>query len=172
MSKIQLRLLRENLPPFTFDLDFWFKPVTLYNLQTVKEDVLKVEQYHYEDIDWDKTPNYEEVEKRVASGSTCHLFYYRDLCLGWHWTSTVVTYDWITPIQELKPNEIYGGGAFISRKNKPSPSTALYFWRQGLEYDLNYHNADTMYLYTDDWNRSSTQLCYRNGFKDYSFLVV
>lgn len=170
MGKIQLRLLREDLPSFNFNSDFWFKPITLSNIEEVKDDIDKVEQYHYQDIEWDSIPNYNIVKKRLTNGSVCHLFYYRDLCLGWHWTSTVITFDWITPVQQLNSKEIYGGGAFISRKYKPSASTSLYFWRQGLEYDLDYHNADIMYLYTDDWNRASTQLCYKNGFKDYNFL--
>ena len=171
MDKVQLRLLRQDLPQFEFNPDFWFKPITIFNIQTVKEDINKVISYHHEDIDWEGIPDFDTVQNRLMSGSTCHLFYYKSTCLGWHWTSTVITYDWIEPIHELKSNEIYGGGAFISRKNKPFPSTALYFWRQGLEYDLDYHNADIMYLYTDNWNRSSTQLCYRSGFKDYNFLV-
>jgi len=171
MEKTQLRLKREDLIDWQNDNRYWFYTLTSESLEDNRENIDRVEQFHLQDIQWDGTPNFEEVKKRIFAGSQCHLWMFEDKCLGWHWTSDTVTLDWKTSIQTLKQNELYIGGAFLSRVFKPSARASLYFFRQGFEYSFKLHKADTMYLYTDSWNRASSLLCMKCGFTKYEFLV-
>ena len=172
MAIVQLRLLLEDLPKFSFNKDYWFDTIQLSSIEDYREKIDKVILHHHEDIDWDAIPVFDSVKKRIESGSSCHLWMYKDQALGWHWTNgTCVAKDWMSCHQTLGENEMYIGGAFLSRRYKPSATSSYYFYRQGFEYSFKYHQADTMYLYSDDWNRASAQLCYKCGFEEYEFLV-
>lgn len=170
-DKVQLRLLKENLPEFKYNDEYHFISLNLSTVDFYSKEIKEIISYHYEDIDWDGIPDYQTVKDRLAFGSRCHLWMHNSQCLGWHWTNgECITYDWVTCAKELKPNELYGGGAFLSKKNKPHASSAYYFYRQGIEYSILLHRKEVMYLYADSWNRASTQLSYKCGFKPYNFV--
>jgi len=172
-SKIkQFRLLRKDFCSHVFDDKYWFKTLSVDTLEDNIQYVSKVIEYHHEDLDWDNTPTIEVVKDRLEFGSKVHLWMYENKCYGWHWTNTnCVTIDWKSYHQGIKENEIYIGGALVSRKHKPNRgNSAWYFYRQGFEYSFDIDNTDTMYLYSDDWNRASSILCFKTGFTTYNFL--
>ena len=168
----QFRLFKADLVPHTYNDKYWFKTIDTQSFAENIEDIEKVIQYHYEDLNWDDTPTTEVVLDRLKFGSQCHLWMYEERCLGWHWTNpNCITLDWKSEYQPLKSNEIYIGGALVSRQHKPDKgNSARIFYRQGFEYSFKFTNTDIMYLYSDSWNRASAQLCLRNGFKYFNFL--
>ena len=167
----QFKLLKENLPNHIDDNRYWFDTVNKTNVRKHKANLQIVLNFILDELEWDYGPNMQDVFDRIEFGSLCHLWMYDDNVLGWHWTNDeCVTHDWKTFAQKIKSNEIYIGGAFVSRNNKPSASSAIYFYRQGFEYSFELSNTNTMYLYSDYWNRASAQLCYKCGFTKYNFL--
>lgn len=169
---VQFRLFKEDLKIGNIDTDYWFNQISINDLPTHIDNLNKVIEYHHEDIgDWIGIPTLDIIKERLEFGSHCNLFMYHDLVLGWYWThNDYVTSDWKSAIQKLKNNEIYIGGAFISRKQKPSPLSSYKFYTQGFKFSLDIEEKDTVYLYSDDWNRASAQLCYKCGFTKYNFL--
>ena len=76
----------------------------------------------------------------------------------------------IESIQELSEGEIYGGGAFLSRKVERPPNSGLIFYNLTFDYWLNEMNNDCILQYSDNWNRVSSIMSYKNGFKNYNFI--
>lgn len=169
---IQFRLLKQDLPDFNFDSNYWFDIIDASNINDRIHDIEFVSKIISEELrEWKKYPTPTDVIERINFGSICNLWYYKENLLGWHWTNNDwITTDWKTPYQKLKSNEIYIGGAFLSRRYKPSASSSLYFYRQGFEFSLKTQNKNTMYLYSDFWNRASAQLSYKCGFTKYNFI--
>lgn len=169
---VQLRLLKKDLPKFKPNNKYWFDTVTSFNLNDYIDKLKLVSQLIHTELNWDGAPTINDSIDRLNFGSVCNLFMYGDLCIGWYWTNSYcITEDWKTEYQKIKSNEIYIGGAFLSRILKPSSSSSYYFYRQGFEYSLLRENKDTMYLYSDDWNRASAQLSYRCGFHKFNFIT-
>ena len=167
----QFRLKKEDLPFHKFDDKYWFKTLSRDTVYSNKRNIEKVIDYHHQDLNWEDTPDYQTVVERLNFGSKCHLWMFEEHCLGWHWTNnSCITKDWKSTYQAINSNEIYIGGALVSRKYKPFNNSAWMFYRQGFEYSFISQNKDTMYLYSDDWNRASAMLCYRAGFMKYNFL--
>ena len=169
---VQFRLLRENITSHTYDSRYWFDTINVESFEDNINSIKKVIKYHHQDLNWEGTPTEDIVLQRLKFGSQCHLWMYEDTCLGWHWTNTeCITLDWKSYFQPLKKNEIYIGGAFVSRDNKPERGkSAGIFYRQGFEYSFELTQSDTMYLYSDSWNRASAILCYRSGFTQFNFI--
>ena len=169
---VQFRLYKNNLRPHKFDNRYWFNTLSTDNFSQNLNNIKKSIEYHHEDLQLEDTPTPEVVYERLEFGSQCHLWMYEEKCLGWHWTNTnCITVDWKSHYQDIEENELYIGGALVSRKHKPDRgNSSMIFYRQGFEYSFDLKNTDTMYLYSDDWNRASAQLCYRNGFTNHTFI--
>jgi hypothetical protein len=92
--------------------------------------------------------------------------------VGWSWLNNdCITIDWKSKHSSLKEKiEQYGGGAFLSKANKPESESGYKFYRYGIENMFKYFNKEVLYLYADDWNRVSSILCYKIGFKKYNFI--
>jgi hypothetical protein len=170
ISKInQFRLLKKDLPKHIHDSRYWFKQI--HSIEDDVEGLLKVIEYHHEDLEWDAIPDLDEIKRRLDFGSYIGLNMFEDEPIGWNWTNPdCVTIDWKSHYQDLKPNEFYIGGTFFTRKAKPYPNSAMVAYRQGLEHYFNFHKKDTLYLYSDDWNRASSMLCYKCGLIKFNFL--
>ena len=168
----QFRLFKSDLSSYIFDDKYWFKTLSLEIVEDNQHHIETVINYHYEDLNWNDTPSFKTVVDRLKFGSKVHLWMYEDKCYGWHWTNTnCVTIDWKSFYQPIKENEIYIGGALVSRKHKPDRGNSAWkFYRQGFEYSLDMDNTDTMYLYSDNWNRASSILCYKAGFTKFEFI--
>ena len=170
-DKVQLKLKTKDLNDHVYKDDYWFDTVNLKKFHTYTPNIENVIKFHHQDLNWDGIPTVADVKDRLKFGSSCHLWMYKDICIGWHWTNDkFITKDWVTPYKKLRLNELYIGGAFISKKNKPFASSSYYLYRQGFEYSFNLYNKNTMYLYSDNWNRASAQLCFKCGFTVYNFL--
>jgi hypothetical protein len=172
-SKIkQFRLFKQNLPTHEPDPRYWYNTINTDNFSQFLNHINSSINFHHQDLNWDNTPTLEVVYDRLAFGSQCHLWMYEEKCLGWHWTNpNCVTLDWKSHYQDINDNEIYIGGALVSREYKPDRgNSAWMFYRQGFEYSFDYTNTDTMYLYSDDWNRASAMLCYKSGFTSFNFI--
>ena len=170
ISKInQFRLLKEELSEHTYDPRYWFKEI-----KSVDDDPVGLEtviKFHHEDLDWEDTPDLKEVQARIDFGSYVQLNMYENQVIGWSWTNPdCITIDWKSFYQPLKLNEMYIGGTFFTRKHKPFPNSAMVGYREGFEHYLNYHKKDTLYLYSDNWNRASSMLCYKCGLTKFNFL--
>ena len=168
---VQFKLIKSNLCFHEPDSRYWFDTLTV---DTFDNNIPKIEEviyFHNQDLEWEGIPSVSEVKDRLEFGSQCHLHMYEDKCLGWHWTNpNCITIDWKSYYQNIKENELYIGGALVSRNYKPHPNSSWFFYRQGFEYSFNLTNTDTMYLYSDNWNRASAMLCYKSGFTKYNFL--
>lgn len=167
----EFRLFKKDLREHNHDSRYTFKTIGVEDFANNLDDIKKVISYHHEDLEWDDTPTTKVVYDRLEFGSQCHLWMYEDKCLGWHWTNPkCVTIDWKSYHQSIKENEIYIGGALLSRKFKLYSDSSWFFYRQGFEYSFDLTNTDTMYLYSDNWNRASAMLCYKSGFTKYNFI--
>ena len=71
-------------------------------------------------------------------------------------------------IQDLSEGELYGGGAFLSRKVERPSNAGVVFYNLTFDYWLNEMNNDCILQYSDDWNRVSSIMSYKNGFKNLS----
>lgn len=168
---VQLRLLKNELPYREKNTDYWFKAITVENFNLNIEGIEKVISYHYQDINWENTPSILKVLERLQYGSKCNLVMYKNEVIGWHWYhNSIITKDWTTEYKKLKKGEMYVGGALISQKARPSILTPFICFRQGFEHILNIENKDTIYLYSDYWNKPSIKLCKKCGFTEYNFL--
>ena len=78
------------------------------------------------------------------------------------WSNYNITPLWEESIQELKEGEIYGGGYLIKIKNTNS---GLIFYNLTFDYWLNEMNNDCILQYSDDWNRVSSIMSYKNGLR-------
>ena len=70
----------------------------------------------------------------------------------------------------LNENEIYGGGAFLSKKVNRPANSGLIFYNLTFDYWLNEMDNECIYQYSDDWNRVSSILSYKNGFEQFNFI--
>ena len=168
----QFRLFKEDLSDFNYNNDYWLDSLSIERVYSERDTIEKIISYIKEDVLWWKNvPTFDEVIERAEFGSQCHLWMYKDNAIGWSWSnSSCITLDWKSHYKYLLSNELYVGGAFVSRKNKPSAGSALYFYRQGIDHKFELTNTDTAYLYSDDWNRASAQVSYKTGFTAFNFL--
>ena len=120
-SKIkQFRLFKQNLPTHEPDPRYWYNTINTDNFSQFLNHINSSINFHHQDLNWDNTPTLEVVYDRLAFGSQCHLWMYEEKCLGWHWTNpNCVTLDWKSHYQDINDNEIYIGGALVSREYKP-----------------------------------------------------
>lgn len=167
---VQLRLLKKD-----FNNVFFNEKYTVYLLEKTNyneyiSDLLYVSNLMKGDFDWEGIPDESTLHRRFSKKSKCLLWIYNENPIGWAWSNENITPMWEESIQELKKGEIYGGGAFLSRKVKRPSNSGLVFYNLTFDYWLNKMNNDVIYQYSDDWNRVSTILSYKNGFKKYNFI--
>jgi len=167
---VQFRLLKSEFKKISINDSYKLIHLTEANYDEYLSELLYVVELLHIDLEWDGIPNKDEIIKRFQNKSECFLWLYDDVVVGWTWFNSNITIDWINLYQQLNPNELYVGGAFLSRKSKTPPIAGFKFYNYSFYTwltDLKYH---TIYLYSDSWNRASAQLCYKCGFTQYNFL--
>jgi hypothetical protein len=167
---IQLRLLKKDFRKISFNENYTTLFLDKNNyLEHLPEfnyisDLMKL------DFDWDDIPNESDIHERFINNSHCLFWIYDNDPIGWAWSNYNVSFDWKTITQELKEGEIYGGGAFLSKTIKRPPNSGLIFYNLTFDYWLNEMNNNVIYQYSDNWNRVSSIMSYKNGFKKYNFI--
>lgn len=169
---VQLKLLRKDLKPTQADARYTNSFITISNFEENIPNLQKVISFLHQDLLWDGIPTVEEIKVRLSFGSVCMLWEFENKVVGWSWlNNNCITIDWKSEYIPFKQKtEQYGGSAFLSKSNKPEPSSGYKFYRYGIENMFKYFDKEILYLYADDWNRVSIMLCYRVGFKQYNFI--
>ena len=167
---VQLRLLKKDFIKFDFNENYTLRFIDKSNYINNLKDLLHISSLMSLDFDWDGIPNEETLHRRFNHNSHCLLWVYNETPIGWAWSNYNITPLWEEPIQTLKPSEIYGGGAFLSKTVQRPPNSGLMFYNLTFDYWLNKMNNESIFQYSDDWNRVSTLLSYKNGFKKYEFI--
>ena len=169
---VQLRLFRNDMNHIEPDSRYSNSFITLSNFQENISKLQKVIDFLHQDLVWDGIPTIDEVKERLVFGSVCMLWEFENKVVGWSWLNNdCITIDWKSKHSSLKEKtEQYGGGAFLSKLNKAETTSGYKFYRYGIENMFRYFDKEILYLYADDWNRVSSILCYKVGFKKYNFI--
>jgi len=171
ISKIvQFRLIHAEFKKIEIDDAYRIVHLTESNYLNYLDDILYVIELLHLDLDWDGIPTKEKVIDRFNNKSECFLWVYKDNVVGWTWFNKNVTMDWINIYQKLDKNEVYVGGAFLSKKIKTPAIASFKFYNYSFDTWIKKLNYNTIYLYSDDWNRASAILCYKSGFTKYNFI--
>jgi hypothetical protein len=170
MSIVQLRLLRKNFKKIDFDESYSIEFVDNSTYEKHISDLLYISDLMKRDLEWEGIPNETDIQKRFENNSHCLLWKYDKQPIGWAWSNYNVSFDWKTITQKLNKGEIYGGGAFLSKSVKRPSNSGLVFYNLTFEYWLEEMNNNVIYQYSDDWNRVSSILSYKNGFEKYNFI--
>ena len=172
VSKIdEFRLHRNEMSLIEPDERYSFSFVDNTSFKNNKDSLVKVIKFLHEDLVWDGIPTIEQVKQRLDFGSICMLWKFENKVVGWSWLNNrVISFDWSSKHKELFPDEQYGGGAFLHRASSPEPKAGYKFYRFGIENMFKSYNKSVLYLYSDSWNRASSILSYRVGFKKYNFI--
>lgn len=167
---VQIRLLKEHINRFTFNQNYTFTLVDSQNYKKYLSELICVSDLMKEDFDWDGTPNEDDIHKRFENNSKCLLSYYNNNIVGWIWGNDNFTPYWKETIQQLNKNEIYVGGAFLSKKVERPKESGQVFYSMWFDYFLTNFDKEYAYSYVDDWNTHSLDLAYNIGMKQYDFI--
>jgi len=170
VSKVQFRLLKSDFRKKDVPKNYSLTFVNKGNYTQYWTDIEKVIELLHADLDWDGIPNLEQIDKRFENDSELFLWYYNDKIVGWTWFNESVTLDWENKFQSIDKGELYVGAAFISKKVNLPPQAGWVFYNLSFHTWLTTMKYNVIYLYSDDWNRASAIICYRNGFKQFNFL--
>ena len=167
---VQYRMVNGELNPHSPSSDYSVKYVDKHNYLTYLSDIKNVSDIITKQIpDWKEAPTVEVVIERFVSNSYTYLFYYKNNCIGWNWGNPNFTYNWIDVDYQLKSNETYLGGCFVTNLiDRPANAGIMnynMFFDECLKLGYN-----PMYGYCDDWNRIAIQINYSNGWKTYNFI--
>ena len=166
----EITLSNSSFNPFPFDESFHTEIV----------DKFEDGEEHFKEIvqsidtvldDWPERPNIGDVKKRYETVSKCNLFFHKDFdqVIGWGWFSTVFTYDWINESNPLPTdNSVYWGGTYIRKELGIPKTTGLQMYNHGFRKFLSLY--ETMYGYTDDWNKAPIKICDKLGSIPFKFI--
>jgi len=167
---VQLRLLKKDYKDIPFKEPYAVRFVDKHNYRDHLSRLLRVTEMMVTDIQWIGIPDEDTLHKRFDQNSHCLIWEYNNQPIGWAWSNYNITIDWQEIYRKLPKGQIYGGGAFLSRKIKRPPNSGLIFYNLTFDYWLNKMNNDCILQYSDDWNRVSSIMSYKCGFKKFNFL--
>ena len=167
----QIRLLRKDYKKMNRYPHYKMMYADKNNFNNFTDDLKTVIDYIKTQLtDWNDAPDWNEVLERFNSNSHCLLFYYNNKIIGWNWGNTNVALDWKTNIQDLPPNEVYGGGCFVTNLVDRPADAGLINYNMIFEHWLDIMGYDVVYGYLDDWNRVARRVNFANGLTIYNFL--
>lgn len=169
-SVVQLRLQKSKFKKIPRNERYSVLFLDKENYTQYLPELLNISTLMKQDFDWDGIPDETSLHRRFANNSHCLFWILDDSPIGWAWSNYNVSPNWETVIQELNDGEIYGGGAFLSRKIDRPADSGLIFYNMTFSYWLHEMNNEYIYQYSDDWNRVSAIMSYKNGFEKYNFL--
>jgi hypothetical protein len=167
---VQLRLLKEDFRKISFNENYTTLFLDKQNYLEHLSEFNYISDLMKKDFDWEGIPTESDIHQRFKNNSHCLFWIYDNDPIGWAWSNYNVSPDWKNTTQELKEGEIYGGGAFLSKTIKRPPNSGLIFYNLTFDYWLNELNNNVIYQYSDDWNRVSSIMSYKNGFKKFNFI--
>ena len=166
----QFRVLKEEFISFHIPDEFYVVPLDESNYTSYLNELQLAIDYYHNDITWDGIPSLSDVEKRFQSNSTCLLFYWNDICIGWRWNNPNVTINFIDINTVLLKNEMYIGNTFVTKSVERPKLSGLYLHNLGVNYWFNNTDYDIIYNYIENWHNHSIELNVRNGFTKFNFL--
>lgn len=167
---VQLRLLKNEYKRLSHHGEYSLIHLTYRSYLPHLSDLLKISKLMKLDFEWDGMPDEDDIHLRFKNNSQCFLYRYQQKIVGWTWFHEDVSIDWKTIYQKLNNGDVYVGGAYVSKTCNLPPIAGYMFYNISFSKWLNDLNYNTIYLYSDDWNRASAQLCYKSGFTKYNFL--
>lgn len=167
---VQLKLKVNKLKKVDFDEKYSIRLIDKSNYEKNIDDLLTVSKLMKKDFDWEGIPNKETLHKRFQSNSMCLLSYYKNTLIGWIWSNENYTPTWEESIMNLNNNEIYVGGAYLSKTIDRPKNSGQIFYSIWFDYFTNTINNDIAYSYVDEWNTHSLQLAYNIGMENYNFI--
>lgn len=167
---VQLRLLRDKFKKIPFTENYSVQLVDIFNYKNYISQLINISELMKSDFDWIGIPDEATLHRRFQHNSHCLLWIYNSITIGWAWSNYNVTPYWEKSIQELNDKEIYGGGAFLSKKVDRPTNSGLIFYNLTFDYWLNKMDNNCIYQYSDTWNRASSILSYKNGFDKFNYL--
>lgn len=166
----QFRLLKSEFRKQNIPNSYRIVYLTKDNYTQYWDDINTVIKLLHADLEWDGIPNTEQIVKRFDNNSELFLWYYENKIVGWTWFNKSFTIDWENIVHTLEDNELYVGAAFISKKVNLPPQAGWKFYNESFYKWITDLKNDVIYLYSDDWNRASSILCYKSGFTKYNFI--
>lgn len=168
---LQLSLSRDNFKDIDFNENYTLKFLTRDNFFKYYKELEQVISYISVELSsWQDRPSMDDIRLRFTKKSCCLLWIYNDEPIGWAWSNDNVTPDWVNSIRTLPKNTIYGGGAFLSRGIERPPNAGLIFYNLTFKFWLFNLDNEKIYQYSDKWNRVSSLLSYKCGFKKDNFI--
>lgn len=165
----QLKLTKDNFIKIEPERHYLMEKVTIDNHQRYKDSLERVIYYLNDQLVWDGIPTYEESIERLKKGSVCFIFYYNGLSIGWNWVNQNVMINWKDVDKQLNGDECYFGGIYVSnRVFRPDDAGMIninMFFNEC--FKLGYQ---TLYGYSDNWNKRPIKLMKENGCVVESFL--
>ena len=167
----QLSLSKKDFKEISYAENYSVKFLTPDNSSNYSRELQQVISYIPVDLpSWEDRPTMEDIRMRFDNKSHCLLWIYNNQPIGWAWSNSNVTLDWKNCIKTLPNGTIYGGGAFLSRSVDRPPNAGLIFYNLTFKFWLFELDNNTIYQYSDKWNRVSSILSYKCGFKNDSFI--
>ena len=167
----QLSLSKKDFKEISYAENYSIKFLTPDNFSIYNKELQQVISYIPVDLpSWEDKPTMDDIRMRFDNKSHCLLWIYNNQPIGWAWSNSNVTLDWKNCIKTLPNGTIYGGGAFLSRSVDRPPNAGLIFYNLTFKFWLFELNNNTINQYSDKWNRVSSILSYKCGFKNDSFI--
>lgn len=167
---VQFRLLKSEFRKQDIPNSYKITHLTKDNFCQYWDDILTVIDLLHKDLEWDGIPDGVEIIERFNNNSQLFLWYYNNQVVGWGWFNNSITLDWKNNIQSLQNDEVYVGGAFISKKVNLPPQAGWKFYSLCFDTWITDFKRNIIYLYSDDWNRASAIICYKCGFTKFNFI--
>ena len=161
-----------DLYPYEYP-EYSFDYLTKDNYREFDRDLNRVVDHHHKDLEgWDGIPDYRKLEQRFAAGSTCYVVRYNDITIGWAWANRKLTYNWIDIVKDMPENSMYMGGIFVTRNEKRPAHSSMLFLSKWYPFMVKNEKLDYMYGYTDKWNKASSWMNRRLGWKEQEWMQL
>lgn len=168
---VQIRLQKQKLQKYSFEDNYSIILLDKSNYKDYISDLNYISSLMKKDFDWSGIPDEYDLHSRFYYNSYCLISFYNNNPIGWCWANKKVTPLWgEDSIMNLNDNEIYVGGAYLSKTVDRPKDSGQIFYSIWFDYFTNTMNNDIAYSYVDEWNTHSLQLAYNIGMEKYDFI--
>lgn len=167
---VQIRLQKQKLQKYSFEDNYSVILLDKSNYNDYISELNYISSLMRKDFNWNGIPDESTIHNRFYHNSCCLLSFYNNSPIGWCWANKKVTPLWEESIMNLNNNEIYVGGAYLSKTIDRPKNSGQIFYSIWFDYFTNKIENDTAYSYVDEWNTHSLQLAYNIGMEKYDFI--